>query len=267
VLVDRALAAAIFAAAAGELTLRASGGERALGPALAALIAAPLLWRRRRPVVVALGVLAAVAVQSGVLGLDAFPAAAAFALIAASYALGAYAERREAVAGVALLAAGLAGHAAAFHPDAVPIALLGAGAVPWTTGRIIRAQRLVTREAIDRVQQAERGREGIRAVASGEALLAPTVTRRLIEEFARVGPVPRAQGSQLDELTARELDVLKLLARGMSNAEIAAALVLGETTVKTHVTHVLSKLGLRDRVQAVVLAYESGLVTPGRPAE
>jgi DNA-binding NarL/FixJ family response regulator len=106
--------------------------------------------------------------------------------------------------------------------------------------------------------------EGIRAVASGEALLAPTVTRRLIEEFARVGPVPRAQGSQLEELTARELEVLKLLARGMSNAEIAAALVLGETTVKTHVTHVLSKLGLRDRVQAVVLAYESGLVTPGR---
>jgi DNA-binding NarL/FixJ family response regulator len=106
--------------------------------------------------------------------------------------------------------------------------------------------------------------EGIRAVASGEALLAPTVTRRLIEEFARVGPVPRAHEDELGELTARELEVLKLLARGMSNAEIAAALVLGETTVKTHVTHVLSKLGLRDRVQAVVLAYESGLVTPGR---
>jgi DNA-binding NarL/FixJ family response regulator len=106
--------------------------------------------------------------------------------------------------------------------------------------------------------------EGIRAVASGEALLAPTVTRRLIEEFARVGPVPRAHEDELAELTARELEVLKLLARGMSNAEIAAALVLGGTTVKTHVTHVLSKLGLRDRVQAVVLAYESGLVTPGR---
>ena len=106
--------------------------------------------------------------------------------------------------------------------------------------------------------------EGIRAVASGEALLAPTVTRRLIEEFARVGPVPRAHDDELAELTARELEVLKLLARGMSNAEIAGALVLGETTVKTHVTHVLSKLGLRDRVQAVVLAYESGLVMPGR---
>jgi DNA-binding NarL/FixJ family response regulator len=106
--------------------------------------------------------------------------------------------------------------------------------------------------------------DGIRAVADGEALLAPTVTRRLIEEFARIGPARRTPPSALDELTPRELEVLRLLARGMSNAEIAAALVLGDTTVKTHVTHVLSKLGLRDRVQAVVLAYESGLVTPGQ---
>jgi DNA-binding NarL/FixJ family response regulator len=105
--------------------------------------------------------------------------------------------------------------------------------------------------------------DGIRAVAGGEALLAPSVTRRLIEEFARIGPARRPRPAELDELTARELDVLRLLARGMSNAEIAAALVLGDTTVKTHVAHVLGKLGLRDRVQAVVLAYESGLVTPG----
>ena len=109
--------------------------------------------------------------------------------------------------------------------------------------------------------------DGIRAVAGGEALLAPTVTRRLIEEFARIGPARRTRPSELDELTPRELDVLRLLARGMSNAEIAAALVLGDTTVKTHVTHVLGKLGLRDRVQAVVLAYESGLVTPGQGGE
>jgi DNA-binding NarL/FixJ family response regulator len=108
---------------------------------------------------------------------------------------------------------------------------------------------------------------GIRAVAAGEALLAPTVTRRLIEEFARVGPAGRARPAELDELTPRELEVLRLLARGMSNAEIAAQFVLGETTVKTHVAHVLNKLGLRDRVQAVVLAYESGLVTPGRPGD
>ncbi len=109
--------------------------------------------------------------------------------------------------------------------------------------------------------------DGIRAVARGEALLAPTVTRRLIEEFARVRPAPRARPAELHELTPRELDVLGFLARGLSNAEIAAELVLGETTIKTHVAHVLGKLGLRDRVQAVVLAYESGLVTPGGPPE
>ena len=109
--------------------------------------------------------------------------------------------------------------------------------------------------------------DGIRAVAAGEALLAPTVTRRLIEEFARVGPARRVRPAELDELTPRELEVLQLVARGMSNAEIAADLFLGETTVKTHVTHVLGKLGLRDRVQAVVLAYESGLITPGRPPD
>jgi DNA-binding NarL/FixJ family response regulator len=100
--------------------------------------------------------------------------------------------------------------------------------------------------------------DGIRAVANGEALLAPTVTKRLIEEFARIAR--RTRPPELDELTPRELEVLKLVARGMSNAEIAAELVLSETTIKTHVTHVLTKLNLRDRVQAVVLAYESGLV-------
>ena len=105
--------------------------------------------------------------------------------------------------------------------------------------------------------------DGIRAVAGGEALLAPTVTRRLIEEFARFGPARRARPAELDALTPRELDVLRLLARGLSNAEIAETLVLGDTTIKTHVAHVLGKLGVRDRVQAVVLAYESGLVVPG----
>ena len=106
--------------------------------------------------------------------------------------------------------------------------------------------------------------DGIRAVAAGEALLAPTVTRRLIEEFARLGAARRTRPAELDELTPRELEVLGLMARGLSNAEIAAALVLSETTVKTHVAHVLGKLHLRDRVQAVVLAYESGLVSPGQ---
>jgi len=105
---------------------------------------------------------------------------------------------------------------------------------------------------------------GIRAVASGDALLAPSVTRRVIEEFVSRPPASvRALPEKLEDLTARELEVLKLVARGLSNAEIAKELFVSETTVKTHVAHVLMKLGLRDRVQAVVLAYESGLVQPG----
>ena len=105
---------------------------------------------------------------------------------------------------------------------------------------------------------------GIRAVASGDALLAPSVTRRVIEEFVRRPPDSvRKPPEKVADLTARELEVLKLLARGLSNAEIATALFVSEATVKTHVAHVLMKLDLRDRVQAVVLAYESGLVQPG----
>jgi DNA-binding NarL/FixJ family response regulator len=105
---------------------------------------------------------------------------------------------------------------------------------------------------------------GIRAVANGDALLAPSVTRRVIEEFVRRPPSSvRAVSPALGELTAREFEVLKAIARGLSNAEIARELFVSETTVKTHVAHVLTKLDLRDRVQAVVLAYESGLVEPG----
>jgi DNA-binding NarL/FixJ family response regulator len=105
----------------------------------------------------------------------------------------------------------------------------------------------------------------VRTVAGGEALLAPSVTRRLIEEFAR-RPVPGGPTSaSLQQLTPRERDVLMLVARGMSNLEIAERLFVGESTVKTHVAHVLSKLGARDRIHAVVFAYESGLVQPGQP--
>jgi DNA-binding NarL/FixJ family response regulator len=105
---------------------------------------------------------------------------------------------------------------------------------------------------------------GVRVVARGEALLAPAVTRRLIERFVRL-PRPGTGGvpDAVQALSGRELEVLRLLALGLSNAEIAARLVLGEATVKTHVARVLAKLGLRDRVQAVVLAYECGLVQPG----
>ena len=104
--------------------------------------------------------------------------------------------------------------------------------------------------------------QGIHVVASGEALLSPQITRRVIEEFVR-RPAPSAPAKGIDELTARELEVLKLIAKGLSNAEIARELYVSETTVKTHVARVLMKLELRDRVQAVVLAYETGLVQPG----
>ncbi len=102
----------------------------------------------------------------------------------------------------------------------------------------------------------------IRACAAGEQLFSPTVVRRLVAAYVRRPPPTDGVPPQLTGLTDRELDVLRALARGLSNAEIAGSLYLGETTVKTHVTRILAKLGLRDRVQAVVLAYECGLVTP-----
>lgn len=103
---------------------------------------------------------------------------------------------------------------------------------------------------------------GIHTVAAGEALLSPSVTRRVVDRMARQ-PLLRSADSALDELTPREREVLGLIAQGLSNREIAAALVVEETTVKSHVKRILMKLSLRDRVQAVILAYESGLVSPG----
>ena len=111
---------------------------------------------------------------------------------------------------------------------------------------------------------AERLFEAVRVVAAGEALLAPAVTRRLIAEFARQRPRVRPTPERLSELTPRETEVLRLVAEGLSNTEIADRLVLSDETVKTHVSRVLGKLGLRDRTQAVVAAYESGLVEPRR---
>jgi DNA-binding NarL/FixJ family response regulator len=105
--------------------------------------------------------------------------------------------------------------------------------------------------------------EAVRVIAAGEALLAPAITRRLIAEFARLRPRPQAPSTRLDALTPRETEILGLVAEGLSNREIAHRLVLSDETVKTHVSHVLRKLGLRDRAQAVVVAYESGLVVPG----
>lgn len=104
--------------------------------------------------------------------------------------------------------------------------------------------------------------EAVRVVAAGNALLAPSVTQRLIDEFTR-RPSPRVLTPELDLLTDRELETLRLLAQGLANAEIAERLFVGESTVKTHVSNIFSKLGLRDRVQAVIFAYESGLALPG----
>ena len=104
--------------------------------------------------------------------------------------------------------------------------------------------------------------EAIRVIADGKALLAPSVTRRLLDKFAQRLPRASREGEAVSSLTDRENEILTLVARGLSNAEIAEKLVLGETTVKTHVSRVLMKLGLRDRVQAVVFAYEHGLVEP-----
>jgi len=106
----------------------------------------------------------------------------------------------------------------------------------------------------------------IRTVGEGDALLAPSITRRLIEEFA-APRTPSITPPGLSELTPRELEVFRLVATGMSNGEIATHLIVGETTVKTHVTRVLMKLGVRDRVQAVVLAYEAGIVNPGHATQ
>ena len=105
--------------------------------------------------------------------------------------------------------------------------------------------------------------EGIRAVAAGDSLLSPSVTRRVIDRMATLPSGEAVLDRRVDALTARERDVLEQLARGLSNAEIAGALVIEESTVKTHVKRILMKLGLRDRVQAVIFAYESGLVSPG----
>jgi len=104
----------------------------------------------------------------------------------------------------------------------------------------------------------------IRVAADGGSIFAPSVTRRLIERFAAT-PDPTSRRPDLEQLTPRELEVMRLIARGLSNSEIAATLVVTEHTAKTHVGHILDKLGLRDRVQAVVLAYESGLIRPGAP--
>jgi DNA-binding NarL/FixJ family response regulator len=113
--------------------------------------------------------------------------------------------------------------------------------------------------------KAEKLFEAVRVVAGGEALLAPKITRRLITEFARLRPGLSARPDVLDRLTDRETEVLRLVAEGLSNSEIAERLYVSDETIKTHVSRILTKLGLRDRTQAVVMAYETGLVAPRTP--
>ena len=127
---------------------------------------------------------------------------------------------------------------------------------------LYEALRAGTSGFLLKVSPPEQLLEAIRIVAAGDGLIDPTVTRRVIEAFASQ-PVPPVAPPELEDLTPRELEVLKLIARGLANHEIADELVVSEATVKTHVKRILMKLGLRDRVQAVVLAYESGIVRPG----
>ena len=171
------------------------------------------------------------------------------------------------------------GQAAARSAGSGPATPRSAGSGPATPPKVVM---LTTFDLDDYVYEALRaGASGfllkdsprhdliaaVRAAAAGDALLAPSVTRRLIEAFARRPPETSPSPSRLASLTARERDVLLLLARGRSNAEIASALFVSEATVKTHVGNLLAKLGLRDRVQAVILAYETGIVVPGTPSE
>ncbi|MGK2936981.1 MAG: response regulator [Solirubrobacteraceae bacterium] len=128
---------------------------------------------------------------------------------------------------------------------------------------VFRALRIGASGFLLKDTPSDRLLDAVRVAAAGDALIAPSITRRLIDEFTRAArPEQNGVPEQVSELTARELEVLRLVARGLSNAEIAAELVLGENTIKTHVARMLGKLGLRDRVQAVVLAYETGLVHP-----
>ncbi|MGH2948938.1 MAG: histidine kinase, partial [Solirubrobacteraceae bacterium] len=188
---DRVLVAVLLVGAEIELALRTDSLLAALTPVA---IVAPLLLRRRRPVTGALAVLAAIALQSTLLGLEPFPVADGAALVCAVYAIGAYAERRRAIAGIALVALGDAVHAAVFNPEAVAIALLGGAAVPWTLGRIVRAQRRLTGEVRQEAAQVER--------------------RRALEEQAAVTGERMRVARELHDAVAHNISVIAIQAAG-----------------------------------------------------
>jgi signal transduction histidine kinase len=201
-LLDRALVAALLIGAEIELAIRVTGSDQLFAALSAVAIVAPLLWRRHHPVPVALAVLGAVAIQSAVLDLDSFPASDIAALMCAAYAIGAYAERRHAVAGLALFAVGEAVHAAVFNPGAVAIALLGAAAVPWTVGRIVRAQRQLMHETREKAAQIERTREReARAAVTAERM---RVARELHDAVAHNLSVIAIQAAGADGIVERD---------------------------------------------------------------
>jgi len=212
---DLALAAALLAGAELELAFAAPAGDLPLAAVSAVLIVAPLLWRRRAPVAVALAVLAAVALQSGVLRLDPFPVADSFALISASYAVGAHAGGRAAVAGLAALVAGLAAHAAVFHPDGVAPAVLGAGLVPWVAGRTLRSRRLLARELGERAARMEHARE--QAALAARTAERVRVARELHDAVAHSISVIAIQAAGADGLVDRD---------GERAAQVAALLAI-----------------------------------------
>jgi signal transduction histidine kinase len=200
--VDRLLVGVLLLGAQVELALRTSGADRAFAAVSAVAIVAPLLWRRRRPVPAALAVLAAVAVQSTVLRLEPFPASDIATLMCAGYAVGAHAQRRAAVLGLALLVIGEAVHAALFHPGSVAIALLGAAAVPWTVGRIVRGQRLLMDETQEKAAQVERSRaRDARAAVTAERM---RVARELHDAVAHSLSVIAIQAAGADGIVERD---------------------------------------------------------------
>jgi signal transduction histidine kinase len=199
---DRLLVAVLLGGAEIELAIRATSGDRVFAAVSAVAIAAPLLWRRDRPVPVALAVLVAVGIQSTVLRLDSFPVANIATLICASYAIGAFTERRTALAGLALFALGDALHAAVFYPDGIVIALFAAAAVPWTVGRIVRAQRQLMHETEDKAAQIERTRaRDARAAVTAERM---RVARELHDAVAHNISVIAIQAAGADGVVERD---------------------------------------------------------------
>jgi signal transduction histidine kinase len=198
----RVLAAAVLVGAQVEFALRESGGDHLAGALTAVAVAAPLLWRRRRPVAAALAILAAVALQSVLLRPQYFPAADGAALVCAAYAIGAYANRRDAIVGIGVLAIGEAAHALAFHPQAVAIAVFAAAAVPWTIGRIARAQRLLTQTVRARAAEVERSRAlEARAAVTAERM---RVARELHDAVAHSLSVMAIQAAGADGIVERD---------------------------------------------------------------